>query len=268
MPVNLKLTNEPEFYLEADCITPDTFAGKSNEDIAKLKVFEGNKQATLGDYFTITGQSGSDAAGTDITIEGNCELVQRIGEKMSAGSITVKGNVGMHLGNTMSGGKITVEGNAGAWAAAMLDGGEIIINGDAGDHCASAYRGNWIGMQDGKVTVKGRVGVESGSWMRAIRSRNKWPVLKVGSADWYLGVHNHGGTIICENDAEGRVGADMARGQIFINGNIKRPLPTFKKLGETSEIKSPAGTITGNYIEYEGDYAVDAKPKARVYVAK
>lgn len=268
MSVKLKLKKEPEFYLEADCITPDNFAGKKKGEISELTVFEGNKKLKLGDFFDISGKSGKDAEGTSIEVEGNCKNVQRIGEKMSAGSITVKGDVGMHLGSAMTGGKITVEGNAGAWAGAMLDGGEIIINGDAGDHCASAYRGNWIGMQDGKITVKGRVGVESGSWMRAIRSRNKWPVLKVGSADWYLGVHNHGGTIVCENEAEGRVGADMARGQIIVNGKIKRMLPSFKKLGEIKEFKSPIGTIKGKYIEYEGDYAVSGKPKARLYVSK
>ena len=69
----------------------------------------------ISDFFDISGKPGKTAEETSIIIEGNCDLVQRIGEKMSAGEITIKGNCGMHLGNTMTGGKITVEGNAAEW---------------------------------------------------------------------------------------------------------------------------------------------------------
>ncbi|MHA1730248.1 MAG: formylmethanofuran dehydrogenase subunit C [Promethearchaeota archaeon] len=273
MTITLKLKKQPEVYLEAECITPDVFAQKSVDKIKNLTVYLGNREKKLGEFFDIAGESGKTADETNILVEGDCSSVFRIGQKMSAGEITVKGNCGMHVANRMSGGKVTVEGSAGAWAGAMMDdpndkGGELLIMGDAGNHCASAYIGYWVGVNCGKITVKGRVGVESGSWMRATRSRNKWPVLRCGSADYYLGVHNHGGTIICEGNAEGRVGADMARGQIVINGKVKKMLSSFKKLGEIKEIKSPAGPIKGNYVEYQGDFAVSKKPPARLYVKK
>ncbi len=270
MPITLKLKKEPELYLETDSITPDQFAGKSTKDIQDLTVFLANREMKLGDFFDVSGKSGNNAEETSINIEGNCNLVQRIGEKMTNGDITIKGNCGMHLGNTMTGGKITVEGNAAEWCGSMMEGGEILVKGDAGNHCASAYRGNWIGMKGGKIKVLGRVGVESGSWMRNSKTNNLWPILECGSADYYLGVHNHGGTIICEGDAEGRIGADMARGQIVVKGKIKKKiLSSFRKVGDIKEIKSPAGVVKGQFIEYEGDCAVNAKKaQGRLYIAK
>ncbi|MHA1297947.1 MAG: formylmethanofuran dehydrogenase subunit C [Candidatus Helarchaeota archaeon] len=268
MAVTLKLKKKPETYLEAECITPDNFAGKNIEEIKKLSVYLGNRKMQISDFFNVSGNSGKTAEDTKIVIEGDVSLVQRIGEKMSAGEITINGDCGMHLGNSMTGGKIVVKGNASEWAGAMMDGGEIIIEGDAGNHCASAYRGNWVGMNNGKIIVKGKVGAESGSWMRATRTRKKYPVLQCGSADLYLGVHNHGGTIICEGDCEGRVGADMARGQIIIKGKVKEMLPSFKTIGEIKQIETPAGKIEGNFIEYQGDFAISPKPKGRLYIAK
>jgi formylmethanofuran dehydrogenase subunit C len=272
MAITLKLNKKLDVTLDADCITPDNFAGKSVDEIKKLPVFYGNLEMVLGDYFDISGKSGASANDTSIIVEGDCSSVYRIGEKMSAGEITIKGNCGMHVGNTMSGGKITVEGNAGAWAGAMMDGpgegGTLIINGDAGDHCAAGYRGNWIGVNNGKVIVKGKVGVESGSWMRATKSRKKYPILECGSADLYLGVHNHGGTIICHGDVVGRAGADMSHGQIFVEGKVSRMLASYKTLGDTQDVNSPAGIIKGKFTEFEGDYAVSAKPKGRLYVKK
>ena len=123
-------------------------------------------------------------------------------------------------------------------------------------------------MNDGVVTVTGRVGVESGSWMRATESRKKYPVLKCGSADLYLGVHNHGGTIVCEGDVEGRIAGDMSSGQVIIKGKAKKMLASFKKIGSIKEFETPIGKIAGDFDEYEGDYAVGDKPKGRIYVAK
>ncbi|MHA1821132.1 MAG: formylmethanofuran dehydrogenase subunit C [Promethearchaeota archaeon] len=268
MTVTLKLKKKPELELEADCISPDNFAGKKIGEIKKLPVYLGNREQVLEDYFEISGKPGDNPEDTEIVIEGDCSLVKRIGEKMSAGNIVIKGNCGMHVGNYMTGGKILVEGNADAWAGAMMDGGELEIKGDAGDHCASAYRGFWVGVNNGHIIVHGRVGVESGSWMRVTKTRNKFPIFECGSADLYLGLHNHGGTIICHGDVEGRVGADMSHGQIIIKGKVKEMLPSFKKIGDIDKITTPAGEITGNFEEYAGDYAISPKPRGRLYLAK
>jgi len=266
MPVTLKLKKQPEFYLETDCISPDQFAGKNIEEIKQLKVYYANQEMKFSDWFEITDSPAKAAAEMEIIVIGNCDLVQRIGEKMTAGKITIKGNCGMHVGSCMTGGKIVVEGNAAEWAGAMMDGGELEILKDAGNHCAAAYRGNWIGMNSGKIIVHGKVGIESGSWMRATKSRNKYPILECGSADMFLGVHNHGGTIICHGDAEARIGADMNEGIIIVEGKVKEILPSFKKAQEVTEIQIPNGSIKGKFIDYLGDYAVSEKPAGHLYI--
>jgi formylmethanofuran dehydrogenase subunit C len=267
--VSFKLIKEPELYLEAESISPNAIAGKSETEIKKLPAFIGNKQVTLGDYFEIKGNAGKTAAETSIIIENNVKNVFRIGQKMTNGEILIKGSCGMHLGSGMTGGKITVEGDAAEWAGAMMDGGEILIKGNAGNHCGSAYRGYWVGMNSGKIKVVGKIGAESGSWMRATKSNKKFPVIECGSADYYLGVHNQGGTIICEGDAEGRVGADMVEGQIIIKGKIKDGLlASFKTLSDVNVIQTPIGEFKGSFKDYEGDYAAVKKPLGHVYVAK
>jgi formylmethanofuran dehydrogenase subunit C len=267
MTVTLKLKKQPEFYLETDCISPDQFAGKSVEEIKQMKVFYANQEVKLSEWFEITDVPPKIASEVEIIILGNCSLVQRIGEKMSAGKITIKGDCGMHVGSCMTGGKILVEGNAAEWAGAMMDGGELEIMKDAGNHCAAAYRGNWVGMNSGKIIVHGKVGMESGSWMRATKSRNKYPILECGSADMYLGVHNHGGTIICHGDAAPRAGGDMNEGIIIVEGKAKEILPSFKKDQQVTEIQAPNGIIKGKFVDYLGDCAVNEKPLGHLYVA-
>jgi formylmethanofuran dehydrogenase subunit C len=267
MPITLTLQNPPEFYLEADCVSPDNFAGKSIGDIGLMTVYHGNQEKKLSDFFIIIGEAEKKAKDVKIIIEGDCSLVQRLGEKMSDGELIIHGNCGMHLGNYMTSGSIKVEGNAAEWAGAMMEGGSIEISGDAGNHCASAYRGFWVGMKGGLIKVQGRVGVESGSWMRSSKTYKKYPVLWCGSADLYLGIHNHGGTIICEGNAEGRVGADMSHGQIIVMGKVKKMLPSFMKGDDVKEIKTPAGEFNGKYTEYSGDHALP-KPKGALYIKK
>ena len=58
--VTITMKNLPTLFLEADTITPDAFAGKTAAEIAKLPVFEGNQEFTLGKYFEVAGDSGQD----------------------------------------------------------------------------------------------------------------------------------------------------------------------------------------------------------------
>ncbi|MHA1688249.1 MAG: formylmethanofuran dehydrogenase subunit C [Promethearchaeota archaeon] len=265
--IKLKLKNKLRYPLEAESITPDNFAGKPVGEIKKLPLYYGNEKATIGDFFDVSGKSG-ELKKLKIVLEGDLSKVKRIGEKMSGGEIEIKGNVGMHVGNQMIGGKIEVNGNADDWAGAMLQGGELIINGDAGNYVGAAYRGNWIGMTNGVIRVKGKVGIESLLWARSSKRANKWPTLYCGGAAPFLGAHNHGGTIVVEGDCDRCAGADQAWGTIVIKGKISRLLPSFKKIGEVNEIELPNGEkITGKFIEYSGDHSVKKETNGRLYVA-
>ena len=254
--VKLKLKKEPEIPLEAESITPDNFAGKSNADIKKLLLTYGNQELTIDDFFTISGKSG-DIAELKIIIDGDLSNVKRIGEKMTNGEIIINSDVGMHIGNQMTGGKIQVNGNADDWAGAMMKGGEIEINGDAGNYVGAAYRGYWKGMMNGTIKVKGKVGVESLLWANGSVVAKRFPTLICGSAGSFLGIHNHGATIIVEGDVDRCAGADQIWGTIVIKGKASRLLPSFKKIGEVKEIELPNGEIIkGKFIEYGGDYSV------------
>lgn len=254
--IKLKLKKQPEFPLEAESISPDNFAGKSANDIKKLEIYHGNEIVTIGDYFSVSGKSG-DVNDLKIVIDGDLSNVKRIGEKMTGGEIVINGDVGMHVGNQMKGGKILVNGNADDWAGAMLNGGELEITGDAGNYVGSAYRGFWKGMTNGVIKVKGKVGVEAMLWARGSVPAKKLPTLICGSAGSFLGIHNHGGTIIVEGDVDRCAGADQIRGIIVIKGKVSRLLPSYKKIGEVKEIELFNGEkITGKFTEYGGDFSV------------
>jgi formylmethanofuran dehydrogenase subunit C len=265
--IKLKLKIESNFPIEADTISPDIFAGKSIDEIKSLTVYHGNEKATIGDFFEISGKSG-DLNDLKIIIDNDVSNVKRIGEKMTGGEIIINGNVGMHVGNQMVGGKILVNGNADDWAGAMLKGGELEITGDAGNYIGAAYRGYWKGMENGVITVKGKVGVESMLWARSSKAAKKFPMLICGSAGAFLGIHNHGGTIIVEGDVDRCAGADQAWGTIVIKGKVSRKLPSYKKIGEVNEIELPNGEkVQGKFIEYSGDHSVKKEINGRLYIA-
>ena len=70
--------------IQAACITPENFPGKSIAEIAKMPVTEGNRNLTLGDLFKI---EQSPAETPNITINGECSKVKRIGQGMKTGEI-------------------------------------------------------------------------------------------------------------------------------------------------------------------------------------
>jgi formylmethanofuran dehydrogenase subunit C len=265
--IKLKLKKQLKFPLEADVISPDILAGKTVAEIKKLILFYGNESVKLGDFFDVTGKS-TNPKDTKIIIDGDVSNVKRIGEKMTDGEIIINGNVGMHVGNQMEGGKITVNGNADDWAGAMLKGGELEITGDAGNYTGAAYRGFWIGMENGSIKVGGKIGRESMLWARSSKGAEQYPILMCGAAGSFLGMHNHGGTIVVEGDVDRCAGADQIWGQIVIKGKVSKVLPSFKKIGEITEIELPNGEkITGKFIEYSGDHSVNKETKGRLYLA-
>ncbi|TFF99221.1 MAG: formylmethanofuran dehydrogenase subunit C [Promethearchaeota archaeon] len=265
--IKLTLKKKPEFPLEADSITPDNFSGKSIDDIKALEVYIGNQTAKLEDYFEVKGDTG-EADDLKIKIDGDLSNVKRIGQEMTTGEIEIDGDVGMHLGNQMKGGKITVNGNADDWAGAMLEGGEIIIKGDTGHYTGAAYRGFWKGMQDGVIRVEGKIGNEAMLWARNSKGANKWPTLYCGEAGSFLGIHNHGGTIVVEGNVDRCCGADQAWGTIVVKGSISTKLPSYKKVGEVNGVELPNGDkIKGKFVEYSGDHSVRKETKGRLFIA-
>jgi formylmethanofuran dehydrogenase subunit C len=247
------------FPVNADCINPDVFQGKSTSAIANLTVFEGNRQKKLGDLFKIEEVS---AESPNITINGDVGQVRRIGMGMKNGEIIINGNAGMHLGEKMAGGKITVNGNAGQWTGSSMKNGLIEIHGDASDYLASPYRGSTEGMKGGKIIVDGNVGSDSGCYLRGGLIK-----IKGSSTGQFLGFHMSDGTIHVEKDASTRVGANMTGGKIIVSGKIEEMMPTFTIDSVKGKVKvDDTESASGPFYVFLGDLAENGTGK--IFVSK
>jgi formylmethanofuran dehydrogenase subunit C len=259
--ITLTLRKIPALGLEAEVITPDSFAGKEIREIEELEVQYGNKKLPLGEFFTVSGTGAAEAEQLRIVLEGDLSKVKWIGHGMKAGEILVKGNVGMYVGAEMRGGRIVVEGNASSFAGQQMRGGELIIRGDAGNYLGSSYRGDWRGMRGGVIVVEGSAGSENGEFMMGGKIHIK------GDCGPFAGLHMKKGLIVIEGSTSGRVGAQMLGGNIVIKGSVKSMLPSFKLLGEEHSPSINGEAFEGTYLKYSGDHA-EPRAKGFVYVRK
>jgi formylmethanofuran dehydrogenase subunit C len=216
--IRLKYHGNTTIPVEAECITPDTFAGKSAADIARLPVQHGNAPAPLGEFFTVEG----DSADGEIVLEGDCSRVKLIGAEMKSGRVTVRGNAGMHAGAEMRGGELVIEGNTGDWVGAEMRGGRIHVHGDAGHLTGAAYRGAAVGMRGGVILIDGKAGNEVGSAMR------RGLIAVGGDSGDFPGVSMIAGSVFVFGQAGQRPGAGMKRGTIALFGGMPALLPTFR----------------------------------------
>lgn len=227
--ITLKPFKTPELFLEAYNISPDVFAGKSTDEIEALDAREGKIRVEIGDFFEVTGSPGATAAETDIRIDGDCSRVKYIGNKMSAGSITINGNADMYVGGWMKGGSIHVKGNVDSFCGIAMEGGSIQIDGDAQNYVGCAYRGDWRGMRGGTIHINGSAGNDIGTFMLG------GTIIIEKNAFIHVLTHAEGGTVIIKGDVQGRVGGQMVKGDIYVLGDIQTMLPGFKEIGKVEK---------------------------------
>jgi formylmethanofuran dehydrogenase subunit C len=263
----LTLLTQPAVPLEAPCITPDSFCGKTSQEIARLPVFYGNQQARLGDWFRV-----EDDDTVDIIANGDLARVKHIGEGMSRGRIVVHGNAGMHLGSGMSGGEIVVHGDAHDWAGAEMTGGSIYIDGNAGHGLGGAYGGSRHGMNRGSIIVLGNAGNEIGANMR------RGLIVIAGDGGDFAGAFAAAGTIIVLGHLGTAAGAGIKHGTIIAFHSCEL-LPTFRFdctyqpgfLGLILRslcargVALPDEYLTGCYRRYSGDLNALGKGEILVY---
>ncbi|MDD2474001.1 MULTISPECIES: formylmethanofuran dehydrogenase subunit C [unclassified Methanoculleus] len=242
--VTLTIKNQPELYLEADTISPDTFAGKKTEEIVDLPVYIGKEPHRLGDFFEVAGRTGATPAETKIVVNGDLSRVKYIGMKMTDGEVVVNGDADMYVGAWMQGGKITVNGNVDAFAGTGMKGGEIVIKGNAGNYLGAAYRGDWRGMQGGKITVMGNAGSDIGTFM------NGGEIVVGGDVDVHVATHAEGGRIVVKGNAKSRLGGQMVEGEIYVFGSIDRMMPGF---AYREDVDLEVDGTKGRFALYEGD---------------
>jgi formylmethanofuran dehydrogenase subunit C len=240
---------QPQVPLEVQSITPDSFAGKSIEEIKEIEIWHGNTKTRLENFFDVAGEAGATPSEIKITIDGDVHNTKRIGQAMTAGEITIKGNTNMYLGCEMAGGKITVEGNAGSWAGQDMKGGELTIMGNAGDYIGSAYRGDWRGMSGGLITVHGNAANEIAEYMLGGK------LVVKGNVAIMPGIHMNGGLLVIEGNVIARTGGEMKGGTIVVKGIVNEFLPGFEYLGIEKDIDIEGEIFKGAFHKFKGDLA-------------
>lgn len=264
----------------AAAISPDTVAGKSIEKINAIKLWQGNRKIPLSNVFEVSGKTGSTPAQTTIEIKGDMPEVRHLGENMTAGTLVIRGDVGMHLGAWMKGGAIDVQGDVDHWLGAEMTGGTIRVEGDVGDKAASAYLGSRYGMNGGTLYVRGDVGHELGLGMR------RGVIVVDGDTGAFPGTRMLAGTIIVRGRLGPRAGAAMRyRGTIIALGEAERLLPTHLFNGEYESMlflrllldavqkEIPGVTFTdqervGPYLRYTGDFGSGGRGEILLFEPK
>ncbi|RXA18242.1 formylmethanofuran dehydrogenase subunit C [Methanosarcina sp. MSH10X1] len=252
---------EIDIKLEADVITPNSFAGKNAREIGNLPVWQGPETYPLSEFFEVIGSGGISAAETLIRIKGDAKRVKRIGEGMSAGKIEIEGSAGMHVGTGMKGGEIVVYGDADSWAGMEMTGGLLNIKGNAGDHVGCAYRGKWHGMKGGRIVIEGSARHQLGGGM------DGGEILVEGNVEGFCGIRQNGGLIVVKGRALRGTGAEMAGGTIVIGGKIERFSPGFEYVSMVNSVKAGEVELIGEFKKFTGDYAISKRAKGVLYVA-
>lgn len=172
--VTLSLRTPLGGRIDLDLVAPDRFAQSSEAEIARLPVWAGREQRTIGDYFDVRGERSA-----SVRVIGDVRLARGIGAGMTAGAIEILGDAGNDIGAGMSGGSIHVRGNAGdrvgagtPGASRGMTGGEIVVDGSVGNDAGARMRRGLLfvggdagataarSIIAGTVFVRGRVGVE------------------------------------------------------------------------------------------------------------
>jgi formylmethanofuran dehydrogenase subunit C len=268
--IKLTLKKPPTVTLEAELITPDVLRALTNQEIGELTLYHGKRERRLDEFFDVEGEKSD-----QIEIHGNLHRVRLIGRAMSGGTITIHGDVGMHLGAYMSGGQIEVHGNAGDWIGGEMKNGFIHVHGKAGQQVGAAYRGSLMGMKGGTIIVDDTAGIEVGMRMR------RGLIIIGGQARDFVGLQMKGGTIVLCDGAEIRTGAWMQRGTIISLKELQL-MPTFVESGTYNptflniyarRLKELGVTLPylpsdGSYTRYAGDKSVPGKGEILVWNSK
>lgn len=244
MALQLRYQGQTTVPVEVEGILPHVVRDQTLAAIEKLPVFHGNQQATLADFFAISGDPSDEA----MEFQGELSGVHWIGTKMTSGTIRVEGNAGRHVGSEMSGGTIHVAGNVGDWLGGEMHGGLITVTGRAGHLVGSAYRGSARGMTGGTILIHGEAGNEIGHSMR------RGLIAVGGKAGDLAGFNILAGTILFFDEVGIRHGAGMKRGTLaFLGDHRPTMLPSFRR---ACRFRPEALALIGNKLR-ERKFPVD-----------
>jgi len=255
MTLALTLREAPAAPLNAAALSPDRLAGLSRSEIQRLELWHGNRRATLGELFDVSG-----AGEQDVRVAGDLARVAGLGTGMSGGRLTLAGSTGPHVGAGMRDGELIVKGDAGDWAGAEMRGGRLVVRGSAGRRLGGAYAGTRAGMSGGEILVHGDAGEETGAGLR------RGLIAVAGRAGPATGLSALAGTIVVFGALGAHPGAGMRRASIVAMTAAKL-LPTYARactyrppflrlcLRRLRDLGLPVSEeqIEGRYTRWSGD---------------
>ena len=219
--LTLTLRDLPQGGLDLAPLTPSALAGKSPDQIRRLRLTHGRRSSALADLFEISGQDSDHLRLREVT-----PACHHIGQAMTAGRLEVIGNAGMELGRAMSGGEIEVKGHAGDGLGLGMRGGVIDVSGDAGERAGGALPGDTRGMNNGTLVIHGNAGARLGERMR------RGLIIVGGNTGPHTGDRMIAGSIVVFGQAGPQVGAGMRRGTLMLAQQPARMPATFNDCGE------------------------------------
>lgn len=235
------LQGTPDQRLDLSGLTPERLAGLSEAEIAAIPVGSRREKLPAGAVFRI-----APGRTDDVRLVGVTAACDRIGERLSAGAVTVEGDAGAYAGRGMTGGTLTIKGAAGPWAGARMAGGRLEIEGSAGEFLGGAMPGEMQGMLGGVIVVRGDAGPRAGDRMR------RGLIVIEGRAGDYAGSRMIAGTLAALGGAGDWPGYQLRRGTIVVGGEVGAWTPTFLDCGLQD---LTVARLVGRTIEAQGSRA-------------
>jgi formylmethanofuran dehydrogenase subunit C len=260
----LRVKNTPCFRVDSSNLLPASLAALSPEELPRIELQGAGERCTLGDLFDIT-QSATQTL--SLTIEGDARFLDRLGARLSEGTLTVHGDAGDYAGINMSGGELHIHGDAGLFAACEMRGGRMTIHGNAGDFAASALPGDMDGMNGGVLAIHGHAGARLADRMR------RGMVLVRGDAGDFAASRMIAGTVCIGGKVGAHLGYGMRRGSVLLMQTPSCIPPTFTEGGHGFDVFwqlftrtlaheiAPFASLARDVLprRYAGDLAVDGR---------
>lgn len=229
----LRAKTPPTFRVDASSLLPAAPAGLPVAEIPWLMLPAGNDTVAVGDLFDVSRSDATDGGAESaptLVIEGGGAWLDRIGARMDAGRLVVRGTAGDYVGLRMTGGALTIEGDAGNFAGGEMSGGRLDVTGHCGDFAAGALPGDMEGMTGGTLTVRGNAGARLADRMR------RGLVLVGGDAGAYAASRLVAGTVGIAGATGAHCAYGMRRGTLLLAREPASLPPTFSAGGRGFEV--------------------------------
>jgi formylmethanofuran dehydrogenase subunit C len=221
--LTLTLREAPVAPVDAGELCPDRLAGLGRAEIERLELRHGNRPATVGELFDVSGDGEE-----DVRVEGHARLTN-LGAGMTSGRLVVTASAGdgrpdpspsagARCGARMHGGELVVEGDVGDFAGAGMRGGRLVVRGSAGRRLGGELPG--ARMRGGEILVHGDAGEEAGAGLR------RGLIAVAGRVGAGAGVRALAGTIVALGGLGAHPGLAMRRATIVAPPPVTPP-PTY-----------------------------------------